>query len=124
MTPPLRLTREFLAAIKLADAPAYRLAAEVGMAPAMLSRMMRGADIVPPGTPKHQKLLQLGRLLRVPARACFEPAHPLKPAGAAGDGPGASSEAFGRVTRPQAGRVASKRPRDAQGAERKSRETA
>lgn len=118
MTPPLRLTREFLAAIKLADAPAYRLAAEVGMAPAMLSRIMRGADVVPAGTPKHQKLLQLGRLLRVPARACFEAAHPLKPAGEAGNGPRASSEAFGRATRSPAGRVGPRRPRDAQGAVR------
>ena len=63
------VSREFKVAVKMADRPAWRIAAEAGIPAAYLSRWMSGALIARPGD---HRVIKVGRILGLTPSECFE----------------------------------------------------
>lgn len=66
---PVPVSRTFRAAVKLADRPAWRIAYEAGLHPAVLSKLMSGAIIPRPNDPR---VLAVARVLGLQQAECFE----------------------------------------------------
>jgi transcriptional regulator with XRE-family HTH domain len=64
------ISRRLRAAVKTADVRQYRLAEAIGVDNSRLSAWMCGIDTVRLNDPR---IVQLGALVGVPARACFAP---------------------------------------------------
>ena len=62
------VSREFLAALKLNDRPAYRIAQEAGVNPATLSKICTGCTPVEPGD---ERVTAVGALLGLTPQKCF-----------------------------------------------------
>ncbi len=62
------LSRKFIAAVKLADRPAYRIAIEAGLHPSTLSRLMHGAERV---APNDRRVLAVANVLGLSPGECF-----------------------------------------------------
>ena len=56
----MKISREFLIALKLHKLPAYLIAQRAGISSSMLSRLIRGIDPVKPGDPR---ILAVGEVL-------------------------------------------------------------
>jgi transcriptional regulator with XRE-family HTH domain len=65
----MRLSREFLIAVKLADRPMWKIAAAAGVSPTVLSRWLSGYQRVRPDDPR---LLRVAAALGVPPDRLFE----------------------------------------------------
>ena len=65
----VRVSRRLVAALKLAEVPAYRIAQRAGFHPAVLSRLIHGAEPVRENDPR---ILRVAKLLKVPAGEAFE----------------------------------------------------
>jgi hypothetical protein len=65
----MRVSRELVAAVKLADRPAWRIAVEAGINPTVLSRLLSGYQRPRPGDPR---LLRVAEILGVPRERVFE----------------------------------------------------
>jgi Helix-turn-helix len=64
-----RPSRAFIIAVKLADRPAWRIAAEAGVSPTTLSRLMSGSLRA---RPNDSRLLRVAKVLGVPADQVFD----------------------------------------------------
>ena len=65
------ISREFIAAVKLAGRPAYRIALEAGLHPSTLSKLMSGAE---PASLNDRRVLAVARVLGLRPEDCFAPA--------------------------------------------------
>jgi hypothetical protein len=66
----MRLSREFVIAVKLNDLPAYRIAQKAQIHPNVLSKLLNGAEII---RPADERVLAVARVLNLDADKCFEP---------------------------------------------------
>ncbi len=64
-----RLSRRFLAELKLHPEPAYRIAQQAGINPTMLSKLIHGAE---PIRPADERILRVGKILRLEPDEVFE----------------------------------------------------
>ena len=67
----MKVSRTFVAALKLAEQPAYKIAQRAGVHPAVLSRLIHGAEPVRAGD---ERILRVAALLGVPADEALEAA--------------------------------------------------
>lgn len=67
--PGARLSRQFIAELKLHSRPAYRIAQEAGVNPATLSKLIRGIE---PAAPEDWRIIAVGRVLGISPADCFE----------------------------------------------------
>ncbi len=67
--PCVRVSRRFVAALKLAPAPAYRIAISADVNPSTLSALIHGAKLVSPNDPR---ILRIAEILGVPRDEVFE----------------------------------------------------
>ncbi len=63
------VSRDFKIAIKLADRPAWRIAAEAGVNANILSRILSGSLRVRRGD---ERVIRVGRVLGLSPEACFD----------------------------------------------------
>jgi hypothetical protein len=63
------VSRKFIAAVKLSDTPAYKLAQKAGVDPVLLSKLIRG--IIRP-KPNDNRVIMIGALLGLKPSECFE----------------------------------------------------
>jgi hypothetical protein len=64
-----RVSHQFIAAVKFAGRPAYKIALEADLSPSMLSKLMTGAE---PVRPNDRRILAVARVLGLAADQCFE----------------------------------------------------
>lgn len=64
----MRVSRDLIAAIKLADRPAWRIATEAGVNPTVLSRLISGYQRP---KPNDARLLRVAKILGFPADRVF-----------------------------------------------------
>lgn len=62
------VSRLFIASIKLADRPAYRIAHQAGLHPATLSKLISGAERVKPNDPR---VIAVGQAIGLSPGECF-----------------------------------------------------
>jgi hypothetical protein len=67
--PQVKVSRKFIAAVKLSSTPAYRIAQLVGLNPATLSKIMCGIIEVKPNDPR---VISVSRVIGLPVEQCFE----------------------------------------------------
>lgn len=67
------VSRKFVAAVKLAKVPAYRLAQQAGIDSTVLSRLMRG---IIPTKPNDHRVIAVGQLLGLKPSECFHSCSP------------------------------------------------
>jgi hypothetical protein len=65
----LRVSRQLYEAIKLSDQPAYRIALQADIHPAVLSRLLHGYERI---KPDDARVLRVARIVGVPADRAFE----------------------------------------------------
>ena len=65
----MRLSREFVIAVKLNDLPAYRIAQKAEIHPNVLSKLLNGAERIKPAD---ERVLAVARVLNLDADRCFE----------------------------------------------------
>jgi hypothetical protein len=65
----MTLSRRFIETLKLHDEPAYKVAWRAGLHPAILSKLIHGAERV---RPNDARILAVGRQLGLAADDCFE----------------------------------------------------
>jgi len=93
----LKLSRHFVAAIKLAEEPAYKIAVKAKIHPSMLSKLLHGAERI---RPEDRRVLAVARVLGLSPDDCFEVAPSSSPQRAArrrGSLPGSASLPSGTV---------------------------
>lgn len=66
----MRLSREFLIAVKLAGRPQWRIAREAGVSPITLSRIVTGYTRI---DRNDARVCAVGRVLGIEPDVCFEP---------------------------------------------------
>ena len=65
----VKVSKKLIVALKLSEVPAYRVAQRAGLHPAVLSRLIHGADRVRDGDPR---VLAIADVLGVSAEDAFE----------------------------------------------------
>jgi len=65
----IRVSRKFIAAVKMADRPAYKIAWEARLHPAYLSRLIHGYDRI---YPHDRRIIRVGKILGLKPDECFE----------------------------------------------------
>jgi hypothetical protein len=68
----MKLSRKFLACLKLHELPAYKLAQLAGVNPNTLSKLVTGIE---PLKPSDSRIISVGRLLSLSPSDCFEAGH-------------------------------------------------
>jgi hypothetical protein len=63
------VSEKLIAAIKLGNEPAYKIAQKADLDPSTLSKLICGISKVKPGDPR---VIAIGRVLNIPADQCFQ----------------------------------------------------
>jgi len=66
----LQISQKFLVALKLGKRPAYAVAWDAGLHPALLSKLVTGAERLKPGG--DPRILRVGEVLGLAPEECFE----------------------------------------------------
>ncbi len=69
----ISVSKQFLIALKLSEAPAYRIAQQAGVNPNTLSRLINGIDPIKAGD---ERIIAVGRIIGLGATECFEEVEP------------------------------------------------
>ena len=65
----MRISRAFIAAVKLSDMRSYQIAHKAGVCPSTLSRLLNGIDEARPGD---ERITRIAKVVGLRAKECFE----------------------------------------------------